>query len=446
MQMKSFAQYLAEDAAKEMVFTFGRFNPPTIGHEKLLDKVAAIAKGKSYRVYASHSVDSKKNPLPYAEKIKWMRKMFPKHARSIVDDDANNVFEICSTLYKQGFTKVTMVVGGERVAEFDALLNKYNGQKLQNGFFNFEGGITVVSAGDRDPDSDGVTGMSASKMRAAASANDLELFSKGIPSSFSKGIEGLFNAVRTGMGLKESRNFRKHIQLESVGQTREAYVNGDLFQVGDTVVVKESEEIAKISRCGPNYLIVEFADGTKHRKWLNAVDLLKEDEVPFGAVSPDVWMNFCPSTQSLGIPRCDMPQIQNEDREGLIKFLASRGISSSTEQINPGMLKPTQSEYSPDKVAKATEHEGQDRPLIVSADGHILDGHHQWMAQKAKKTESVQILRFKSSIKELVSLALSFPKSFRDFGAAEQPQQTESTLTVSQLRKLRAIKNPTTTY
>lgn len=442
MPMKSFAQYLFEDAAKEVVFTFGRFNPPTIGHEKLLDKVASIARGKPYRIYASHSVDKKKNPLPYSEKIKWMRKMFPRHARSIIDDEVNDVFQICSKLYSQGFTKVTMVAGGERVPEFDALLNKYNGQKLRDSFFNFKGGIEVVSAGERDPDAEGVTGMSASKMRAAASANDLDLFSKGLPSSFSKDAEGLFNSVRTGMGLKESRNFRKHIQLKSVSETREAYVNGDLFNVGDTVVVKESEEVGKIVQCGPNYLIVEFADGSKHRKWLNSVEVLKEEEVPFGATSPDVWMNFCPSTQSLGIPRCDMPQIRNEDREGLIKFLASKGVSSSMEQVNPSMLKPTQSEYSPEKVAKASAHEGQDRPLIVSADGHILDGHHQWMAQKEnRKMESVKILRFKAPIKELVSLALSFPKSFRDFGSAEIPQQTESTLTVSQLRKLRATNN-----
>jgi hypothetical protein len=437
--MKSFSQYVVEETSKEVVFTFGRFNPPTIGHEKLLDKVASVAKGRVYRIYASHSTDPKKNPLPYPEKIKWMRKMFPRHARSIVEDDANNVFEICSKLYKQGFTKVTMVAGGERVPEFDALLNKYNGQKLQKGFFNFKDGVTVVSAGERDPDAEGVTGMSASKMRAAASANDLELFSKGLPSSF-KGVENLFNAVRSGMGLKESRNFRKHIQLESVGQRREAYVNGDLFKIGDQVVVKESEEVGKITHCGSNYLIVEFADGTKHRKWLNAVELLKEDEVPFGAVSPDVWMNFCPSTQSLGIPRCEMPQIRNEDRDGLIKFLASKGVASSNETVNPGMLKPTQAEYNPAKVDAATSHEGDDRPLIVSADGHILDGHHQWMAQTAKKTESVKVLRFKAPIRELVSMALSFPKSFRDFGAAEElPQQEESTtfLTVSQLRKLR---------
>jgi hypothetical protein len=277
--MKSFLEYIAEAQDKQIVFAFGRFNPPTVGHEKLLDKVASIAKGKTYRIYASQSHDPKKNPLKFEEKIKFMRKMFPRHARSIVaDNDVNNALNICSKLYEQGFTHVTMVAGGDRVEEFSTLLNRYNGQKMRDGFYNFKGGVEVVSAGERDPDAEGVSGMSASKMRAAASANDLELFSKGLPSGFD-GQEELFNAVRAGMGLKESRNYRKHIQLESVGETREAYVNGDLFKVGDTVVVKESEEVGKINRCGPNYVIVEFSDGTKHRKWLNAVELLEEESV-----------------------------------------------------------------------------------------------------------------------------------------------------------------------
>lgn len=274
--MKSFLEYVAEAQGKEIVFAFGRFNPPTIGHEKLLDKVASIAKGKTYRIYASQSNDPKKNPLKFEEKIKFMRKMFPRHARSIVaDSDVMNALNICSKLFEQGFTKVTMVAGGDRVEEFSTLLNRYNGQKMRDGFYNFKFGVEVVSAGERDPDAEDVTGMSASKMRAAASANDLELFSKGLPSGFDE-KEELFNAVRAGMGLKESRNYRKHIQLESVSQTREAYVNGDLFKVGDMVVVKESEEVGTINHCGSNYLIVEFTNGTKRRKWLNSVELVKE--------------------------------------------------------------------------------------------------------------------------------------------------------------------------
>jgi nicotinamide mononucleotide adenylyltransferase len=144
---KSFSDYLVEET-KEVVFTFGRFNPPTVGHEKLIAKVASVAKGNNYRVYASQSSDPKKNPLDYATKIKVMRKMFPKHGRNIIlDKNVKNALEVLVQLYDQGFTKVTMVVGSDRVNEFTALTNKYNGQKLRHGFYNFEDGVNVVSAG-----------------------------------------------------------------------------------------------------------------------------------------------------------------------------------------------------------------------------------------------------------------------------------------------------------
>jgi hypothetical protein len=112
-------------------------------------------------------------------------------------------------------------------------------------------------------------------MRLAAMANDFNGFSKCLSASFIDG-EDLFNAVRNGLGLKESKNFRKHLQLEPVSERREAYVAGDLFEVGDQVVIKESEEVGNISSCGPNYLIVNLNDGRKVRKWLNAVELVEK--------------------------------------------------------------------------------------------------------------------------------------------------------------------------
>jgi hypothetical protein len=271
---KSFSDYLVEET-KEVVFTFGRFNPPTVGHEKLIAKVASVAKGNNYRVYASQSSDPKKNPLDYATKIKVMRKMFPKHGRNIIlDKNVKNALEVLVQLYDQGFTKVTMVVGSDRVNEFTALTNKYNGQKLRHGFYNFEDGVNVVSAGERDPDAEGVEGMSASKMRAAAADNDFTSFSKGLPTSF-KGGKDLFNSIRKRMGINEASDFTKHIQLETVSEEREAYVQGDLFSVGDIVSIKESEEVGEITMLGANYVIVEMADGKKLRKWLSSVDLIE---------------------------------------------------------------------------------------------------------------------------------------------------------------------------
>lgn len=273
--MKHFKEYLKE-ATGHVTFTFGRFNPPTVGHEKLIEKVHAVSKG-AYRIYASQSHDAKKNPVSYTDKIKFMRKMFPRHARNIISDvKIKTAFDALDSLYEQGYRQVTFVVGSDRVDEFERTLNKYNGEKRSSGgFYNFEGGVQVVSAGERDPDAEDVSGMSASKMRAAAKDNNFELFAKGLPSGFRE-AQKLFNAVRSGMGLKESYNFRQHIQLPTLSKEREAYINGELFNVGDVVEVKESKEIGKVSILGSNYVIIETNEGKKQRKWLKDVVRIEE--------------------------------------------------------------------------------------------------------------------------------------------------------------------------
>ena len=276
MSIKSFSDYLTENT-KEVSFVFGRFNPPTIGHEKLFDALKKQSRGGSYRIYASKSVDAKKNPLQSKDKIKFLRKMFPKHARNIMaDSDVRTVLDIAVKLYGQGFTKVSMVAGSDRVREFDILLNKYNGQQAKHGFYNFEGAINVVSAGERDPDAEGATGMSASKMRMSAQQNDLAGFAKGVPARFHP--TDLFNAVRKGMGLKLENTFRQHVDLPVVSQTREEYVGGNLFQEGDLVNIKESSTIGQIIVCGTNYVIVESELGKK-RYWLDAIELAEYNEI-----------------------------------------------------------------------------------------------------------------------------------------------------------------------
>ena len=269
--MKSFSEYLVEDT-KEVVFTFGRFNPPTNGHEKLINKVASLASGNNYRVYASQSQDPKKNPLDFSTKVKVMRKMFPKHGRAIMADKGiRNALDILVKLYDQGFTKVTMVVGSDRVNEFSALTNKYNGVKARHGMYNFEDGINVVSAGERDPDSDDVSGMSASKMRAAAASNDFSSFSKGLPTGF-KGGKDLFDTLRKAMGIKEAADYKNHIQLEPVSDLREAYVNRRLFEEGETVVMPRHNGImGTITQLGANYVVVE-SKGEIRRCWLEEVE------------------------------------------------------------------------------------------------------------------------------------------------------------------------------
>jgi hypothetical protein len=242
MSIPSFRQYLVEES-REIYFKFGRMNPPTIGHGKLLDKLNSTSGKNPYKVFLSQSSDPKKNPLTYTQKVKHVRKMFPSHARNVMmNTKIKTVFDAAVNLYDQGYGRISMVVGSDRVQEFKTLLEKYNGVKGRHGFYNFEK-INVVSAGERDPDAEGVEGMSASKQRANAAENDFTTFSQGVPKSMSnKDAKQLFNDIRVGMGLKEETTFKKHLELDSISEEREMFVQGQLFEPGDRVIVKESNQ------------------------------------------------------------------------------------------------------------------------------------------------------------------------------------------------------------
>jgi hypothetical protein len=275
MQFKSFSNYLVEESS-EIYFTFGRFNPPTSGHELLLKKLAKYAGNKPYKVYLSHSQDAKKNPLSYTDKIKMSRKMFPRYARNIIAASSkfNNVFSIVTNLYDAGHQSISMVVGSDRVKEFKILLNKYNGVKGRHGIYKFKN-IEVLSAGERDPDADDVTGMSASKMRAAAANNDFISFASGVTSALSDAdTKTLFNLVRKGMGLKEQKAFRQHVDIPTVSDIREKYVKGLLYNLGDKVLIKESDTLGIVDKLGTNYIIVKLNNGSTESKWLEDVELI----------------------------------------------------------------------------------------------------------------------------------------------------------------------------
>lgn len=282
MSIPSFKQFLVEEN-KEAFFTFGRMNPPTIGHGKLMGVLATKAGRNPYYVHLSQSSDPKKNPLSYEQKIKHVRKMFPKHARNVIlNKKIKTVMDIASALHDQGFNKITMVVGQDRITEFETLLKKYNGMKGRHGFYNFEK-INVVSAGARDPDAEGVEGMSASKQRANVTNNDFTTFSQGIPSSMSdRDAKRLFNDLRVGMGLKEKTDFKNHIDLGVVSETREKYVAGELFQPGDRVLVTEMNKSGQIYRLGTNYVIVALDEGRVTRQWLTGISLIEENQPEWG--------------------------------------------------------------------------------------------------------------------------------------------------------------------
>lgn len=275
--INSFSQYLVEEE-KVVYFTFGRMNPPTIGHGKLLDKLASMAGRNPYKVFLSQSQDASKNPLSYSDKVKHVRKMFPKHARQImINRNVKTAIEAAVELYNQGFRKIVMIVGSDRIREFDVLLNKYNGKEARHGFYNFMD-IKVASAGDRDPDAKGVEGMSASKMRGFAADNDFTTFAQALPNSMSnRDAKKLFNDVRKGMGLKEEREFKNHVQLDPISQVREDFVAGKVFNIGEMVCLKGTDIVAEIAVRGSNYVIVEASDGQRYRKWITDIELIEQD-------------------------------------------------------------------------------------------------------------------------------------------------------------------------
>lgn len=275
MSTLTFSEFLREN--KDTVyFTFGRMNPPTVGHERLLNNLREKAGKNPYRIYLSQSNDQKKNPLLYEDKIKIVRKMFPQHGRSVKHDTSvRNILEAASALYDDGFKKIVMVCGSDRLVEFKERLALYNGKEDRHGFYVFES-IRVISGGKRDPDTNGIESMSASGLREAAQNSDFVKFSQGLPKSITnEDSKSLYNKVRIGLGLNEEKTFRNHVNVGKTSPIREKYVKGELFEVGDTVVIKENQEIAHLVVLGSNYVIVETHDGKRKRRWLDDVEKLQ---------------------------------------------------------------------------------------------------------------------------------------------------------------------------
>ena len=256
-----------------LTFGFGRFNPPTVGHEKLMDTISKTAgEGGQYRVYPSRSQDAKKNPLDPREKIDYMRKMFPKHANAIVDDEnTRTIFDVLKGAHAKGFKTVNVVVGSDRVKEFENLANKYNGQ-----LYDFDK-INIISAGERDASAKGVEGMSASKLRKAAMDDDYETFSSGISKNIDdKSTKKLYNTIQKAMRKVKSEAWQFAPKLAFDG-LRESYVAKQIFRIGDVVENLNHGLIGKIIRSGANYVIAVTEDNIMFKSWLK--DLNEYSEV-----------------------------------------------------------------------------------------------------------------------------------------------------------------------
>ncbi len=262
-----------EQQVVPLTVVFGRFNPPTIGHKKLLDRAKGMSKGSDLLIFPSRSHDPKKNPLSPAVKIDFMRQMFPKYADNIVDDaNAKTIFDVLVDAQEQGYTDVTIVVGADRLKEFENLAMKYNGQ-----LYNFNS-IEVLSAGERDAESEGIEGMSASKLRKAAAAGDFESFVRGVPKELDdKSVDKLYNILRKSMNIKEGVSLWEIAPKLDYHGLRENYINGNIFEVGDIVENDNTGLCGEIIRAGANHVIVITEDGIMFKSWIK--DLSEWTEV-----------------------------------------------------------------------------------------------------------------------------------------------------------------------
>ena len=250
-----------------LTIAFGRFNPPTTGHEKLLDSVASSSDDDDYIIVPSRSQEKKKNPLDANYKVSMMQKMFPKHKNKIVNDDSNRtIFDVLKKAHTDGYAGVRIVGGADRVGEFEKLANNYNGKLY--AFDNVE----VMSAGERDPDSDDITGMSASKQRKAAAENDIKTFMKGVPKSLSqKDAEQLFKKIRSAMNIKESWNLWEIAPKFDWKGLRENYISEKVFRVGQVVENMNNGLVGRIIRRGANHLICVTEDKIMFKSWIKDV-------------------------------------------------------------------------------------------------------------------------------------------------------------------------------
>ena len=252
-----------------LTIAFGRFNPPHAGHQQLMDTAAAAAEAEEsdYLIVPSRSNDPKKNPLDADTKVAFMRGMFPQHSSRIQNDqNTRTIFDVLKKAHNDGYTNVRIVGGADRVKEFDKLANNYNGSLYQ--FDNVE----VVSAGDRDPDADGVEGMSASRLRLAASENDFKTFMSAMPEGFPRReAKQLFDTTRMSMGINEEWGIWEMAPKFDLDTLRENYVSKAIFGIGELVENLNTGLVGRIVRRGANHLICVTEDKIMFKAWIKDV-------------------------------------------------------------------------------------------------------------------------------------------------------------------------------
>ena len=256
-----------------LTVAFGRFNPPHLGHLQLMNTAAnSVESDKdNYMIVPSRSNDPKKNPLDANTKVDIMKSMFPQHADNILNDTNNRtIFDVLNAANNDGYANVKIVGGADRIKEFTKLANNYNGK-----LYDFDK-VDVISSGDRDPDAEGVEGLSASRMRLAASENDFKAFSKGLPKDLDKdNKKQIFTAVRSSMGINEEWGIWEMAPKFDLQTLRENYVENIIYKLGELVENVNTGMVGRIIRRGTSYVICVTESKLMFKSWIKDINEVK---------------------------------------------------------------------------------------------------------------------------------------------------------------------------
>ena len=256
-----------------LTVAFGRFNPPHLGHLQLMNTAANSVEGDkdNYMIVPSRSNDPKKNPLDANTKVDIMKAMFPQHADNILNDTNNRtIFDVLNAANNDGYANVKIVGGADRIKEFTKLANNYNGK-----LYDFDK-VDVISSGDRDPDAEGVEGLSASRMRLAASENDFKAFSKGLPKDLDKDSKKqIFTTVRSSMGINEEWGIWEMAPKFDLQTLRENYVENIIYRLGELVENVNTGMVGRIIRRGTSYVICVTESKLMFKSWIKDINEVK---------------------------------------------------------------------------------------------------------------------------------------------------------------------------
>ena len=258
-----------------LTVAFGRFNPPHLGHLELMNTAANSVEDKkdAYMIVPSRSNDPKKNPLDPNTKVDMMKSMFPQHANNIMNDTkTRTIFDVLNGANNDGYANVRIVGGADRVKEFNKLATNYNGK-----LYDFDN-VEVISSGERDPDAEGVEGLSASRMRLAASENDFKAFKKGLPKDLDdEKKKEIFTTVRSSMGINEKWNIWEIAPKFDWEGLRENYIGEKIYQIGHLVENLNTGLVGRIIRRGANHLICVTENNFMFKSWIKDVSETRKE-------------------------------------------------------------------------------------------------------------------------------------------------------------------------